>query len=192
MFYGINAVLNRGGEGLQRGSYSMFLANLNVNQKPALCSRHCSQLELYIKRPQTSYSFRLRSSERCAFPWLRGEILSLAAPRSGGRQENNLLCPRAPRCWLQSGRGTATGQLTGLATAGAISPLPVREPPGQPLTDALGVSEHRFAEGKSQRYHPWVLHPWKGLGDAVITISHRSRAPAPLDGLGKQILRFPC
>ena len=84
----------------------MFLANHNGNQKPALCSQHCSQLEFYIECPQTSYSFHLCSSKRRAFPWLRGEISSLAAPRSGERQQNNLLCPRAPWCRLRSGHGT--------------------------------------------------------------------------------------
>lgn len=107
IFYGMNMVLKMGGEGLQSRSYSMFLANLNVNQEPVLCSRCCTQLEFYIERPQTSYSFHLCSSERRAFPWLQGEILSLAAPRSGERQQNNLLCPRALGCWLQSG-GMAT------------------------------------------------------------------------------------
>lgn len=139
MFYGINMVLNRGGEGLQTGWYSMFLANHNVNQKPALCSQHCSQLEFYIERPQPSCSFHLCSFERRAFPWLRGEILSLAAPRSGERQQNNLLCPCAPRCWLQSGRGMATGRRTALAAAGAISPFPTQEPLGQPPTAVLCV-----------------------------------------------------
>lgn len=133
-------VLNRGGEGLQRGWYSMFLANHNVNQKPALCSQHCSQLKFYIERPQPSCSFHLCSFERRAFPWLRGEILSLAAPRSGERQQNNLLRPRAPRCWLQSGRGMATGRRTALAAAGAVSPFPTREPLGQPPTAVLRAS----------------------------------------------------
>lgn len=93
--------------------------------------------------------------------------------------------------------GPATGRRTALAAAGAISPLPVQEPLGQLLTDALAVSEHHSAEGKSGGVStsPSGLHPWKGLGDVVTTIRHamgQSRAPAPLDGLRKQILRFPC
>lgn len=35
------------------------------------------------------------------------------------------------------------------------------------------------------------LLPWNGLGDVVTAIPDHS-APAPLDGLGKQILTFLC
>lgn len=40
--YGINKVLRRGGDGLQRGRYRVFIVHLNVNQKPAWFSWLCS------------------------------------------------------------------------------------------------------------------------------------------------------
>lgn len=39
---GIKHSSNRGGERLQRGSYSMFFSNLNVKQKPGLRSWFCT------------------------------------------------------------------------------------------------------------------------------------------------------
>ena len=175
MFYGFSMVLLRGGEGLQRGPYSTLLANLYVNQKPALCSRRCGQLEFDTERLQTSHSFRWCSSERRAFPWLQGEILSLAAPRSGERRRNNLLCPRALRCWLRSGSSRCHLSLS----------LRDRRRRMRSVSQSIFLQKESLVGSAP---HPWGLHPWEGLGAAVTTSWHRgpvqgSRSPGwPREG----------
>lgn len=67
------------------------------------------------------------------FPWLQGEILSLAAPCSEEQWQKNLLCLRVLQCWHQSGSRTATGGSTMLEAA--VTSLPVHEPLGQPTMD---------------------------------------------------------
>lgn len=130
-------VLRRGGDRLQRGWCSVFLVSLNVTQKPACFSWCCSKLHFYIEHPQPSCSFPLCSRGKHMFPWLQGEILSLAAPCSGEQQQKNLLCLCVLWCWHQSGSRTATGQSTVLEAA--VASLPVHEPLGQPAVDVLSV-----------------------------------------------------
>lgn len=102
------------------------------------------------------------------FPWLQGEILSLAAPCSGEQQQKNLLCLRALRCWHQPGSGAANSGCAQCLRA---------------------LCRSKFWWG--QHVVPGFA-PLECSGDMVTTIpSHgQSRVPAPLDGLGKQILTF--